>query len=150
MAKISGSAIINAPVEEVFAFVDDHNNTVKYMEGMVSWGVVGELCGVGTVFRGEMQFGPTKLTSEVVITELVPNEIIAWKSQSGPTNNGRWTIEPAGKGAKVTHEQEFELPGGVFGAMLAKTLEPIMRIQAERSLSKLKNLLEAKVLQEQP
>lgn len=142
MAQSSVSAFINAPVEAVFAYVDDYHNSTRYMEGLVAWEPVGELRGVGTIFQGALKAGPMTLRFEVEITELVENEIISWKSHSGISNNGTWTFEPEGDGTKVTFMQDFILPGWGAGKLVAKSLEPIIKAQSQQSMNALRRQVE--------
>jgi uncharacterized membrane protein len=151
----STSVSIDAPVEEVFAYVNDYRNVTQYMEGVVVWEPINAGSdpadhGVGTVYRLVLRGGPKKFTSEVEITQGVDNELLHWEPRSGLRNTGTWRLEPDGRGTKVTFEQTIVPPGGVAGKLLAQSLEPVIRAQYRRSLATLKQQLEARVEQPQP
>jgi uncharacterized membrane protein len=142
MAKFGGSVMINAPVEVVFEYVYNHENTTKFMEGLKTWEPIGELKGLGTLFRLEIQAGPTTFGCEAEITELVWDKLIRWESRSGISNSGAWLVESDGTSTTAHFEQEFVLPGGIAGELLAKTMEPLINNQTRRSLNALKQQVE--------
>ena len=52
MSHITTSEEIAAPVEAVFAFVDDHRNTTKYMKDLTKWAPAGSKThGKGAQFQ---------------------------------------------------------------------------------------------------
>ncbi len=55
----------------------------------------------------------------------------------------RQTVVPAGRGSRVRLEVDYELPGGPLGGLLdAAVVERQTEQEADRSLQKLKELLE--------
>ena len=144
MAKFNGSIVIDAPVEVVFEYVYNHENTTKFMEALKTWEPIGELKGLGTRFKLEVQAGPTTFGCEAEVTELVWDKVIAWESRSGIQNSGSWLCEPLGDNStKVYFEQSFTLPGGFAGELLAKSMQPFIDQQTQRSLNTLKQQVEA-------
>ena len=84
MAHITCTEGIAAPVEAVFAYVDDHLNTVKYMKDLTKWAPAGSKThGKGAKFLVAMKAGPMTLESKVDITAWTENRTIGWTSFEG-------------------------------------------------------------------
>jgi len=143
MGHITVTRIIGAPVETVFAYVDDHTNTTKYMKDLTKWQPVGSLAhGKGARFEVAMKAGPKVLDSTVLITDWTENKVIAWKSEKGFQQTGKWAFKAAGDGTEATFDMEYELGGGIAGKVLAKVAEPVVRMNIDASVDELKKQTE--------
>jgi uncharacterized membrane protein len=143
MGKITISKLIAAPVESVFAYVDDYRNTTKYMKDLTKWKPTGERThGKGAEFEVGMRAGPSTLSSTVHINTWAENKVIGWTSRSGFKQNGRWTFKAKGEETEATFEMEYEFGGGIAGRMLGRAAEPIVRVNLERSVGTLKEQME--------
>lgn len=143
MVKVEGTVVINRPIEEVFAFLTNPDNSSLW-QGMVleakqtSEGPVG----VGTTGQVVGQFLGRRMESTWEVTEFELNRKATLKTTSGPIpymNSA--TLEPVEEGTKVTLVAEYEV-GGFF-----KLAEPILarmaQRQAETDYANLKDLVEA-------
>lgn len=143
MVKVEGTVVINRPIEEVFAFLTNPDNSSLW-QGMVleakqtSEGPVG----VGTMGQVVGQFLGRRMESTWEVTEFELNRKATLKTTSGPIpymNSA--TLEPVEEGTKVTLVAEYEV-GGYF-----KLAEPILarmaQRQAETDYANLKDLVEA-------
>ncbi|MBV9101591.1 MAG: SRPBCC family protein, partial [Candidatus Dormibacteraeota bacterium] len=141
MGRISISETIEAPVETVFAYVDDHKNTTKYMQGLTKWKPAGDVThGKGAKFETSMKAGPSSLPSVVNITTWTENKAIAWRAVEGFKHSGKWAFKSAGESSTdVTFEMEYEFGGGIAGRMLGRAAEPIVRGNLEQSVTNLKS-----------
>ena len=143
MAKVEKSVVINRPVEEVFAFLSDVKNWLKWQSGMLEAEPSSEgPVGVGSTSRGVNQFLGRRLewTSEITAYEL--NKKVEQRIKSGPMLIEQTvTFEPVEGGTKLTLGGEGE-SGGLF-----KLAEPLVNRQMEKemgeNLSRLKDVLEA-------
>jgi uncharacterized membrane protein len=143
MSHITTSEQIAAPVETVFAFVDDHRNTTTYMKDLTKWAPVGSKThGKGARFEVAMKAGPMTLSSVVDITTWTENRAIGWKSTEGFKQTGTWSFKSSGKGTEATFDMDFELPGGIAGRMLSRVAEPVVRSNIEESVRKLRSEVE--------
>lgn len=140
MGHITIDMTINAPVATVFAYVDDYRNTTKYMKDLVKWQPTGKVThGKGAQFDVGMKAGPTTLTSVVDITTWMENRTIAWHSNEGFRQDGRWAFAPKGdRATSVTFDMEYEFGGGIAGKLLGRAAEPIVRGNLQRSVETLK------------
>ena len=143
MGHINVSRTIAAPVEAVFAYVDDYKNTTKYMKDLTKWQPVGsQTHGKGAEFAVAMKAGPKELGSDVLITEWTENRVIAWVSQSGFKQAGKWAFTAKGDGCEATFDMEYEFPGGIAGKLLAKAAEPFVKLNIVSSVDELKRQTE--------
>ena len=144
MGRITINETIDAPVETVFAYVDDHKNTTKYMQGLTKWKPAGEVThGKGAKFETAMKAGPSSLPSVVNITTWTENKAIAWRSIEGFKHTGKWAFKAAGDDSTdVTFEMEYEFGGGIAGRMLGRATESMVRSNLQRSVKTLKQQTE--------
>lgn len=138
MSRVTISLHIEAPREQVFAYVDDHTNTTKYMKDLTRWKPVGSTThGKGAVFDVAMKAGPTTLESTVEITTWKANQAIGWTSTKGLKQTGAWTFRASAQGCEATFEMEYQLPGGIAGRVLSRAAEPAVRGNLQRSVEAL-------------
>ena len=143
MSHINCTEKIAAPVEVVFAYVDDHRNTTRYMKDLTKWVPVGARDhGKGAKFEVAMKAGPMTLSSVVDITVWTENRTIGWTSLEGFKQTGRWSFSADGGGTAATFDMDYELPGGFAGRMLSKAAEPIVRGNIQQSVRNLKMQVE--------
>lgn len=142
MARIENTITINRPIEQVFAFIADYRNNVKWQTGVIAAGFTSPApVGVGTTFKYDAEFMGSKLETTGELTAHDPPKKIAWKSTSGPfPMSGSTSFESAAGGTLVTDTIEAE-PGGFFklaGPLLMKQMQG----QTEKDMKKLKDILE--------
>jgi uncharacterized membrane protein len=143
MGHITCSEGIAAPIEAVFAYVDDHRNTTNYMQNLTKWAPVGSKThGKGAKFQVAMKAGPMTLSSVVDITTWTQNRSIGWTSLEGFKQKGRWSFAKDGDGTEATFDMEYELPGGIAGRMVSRVAEPIVRGNIEKSVRNLRSQVE--------
>jgi carbon monoxide dehydrogenase subunit G len=127
--QVQVSIVINRPVEEVFAFLSDLENNLKWRSGMIeakktSAGPIG----VGTTYRMSNNFFGRRAEGEAVVTEYEPNRKYATMNKSGLRIKTQRMFEPFEGGTRVTFSVETEL-GGIF-----KLVEPFLAKVGKRRL----------------
>ena len=139
MATITVTETIDAPVSAVFAYVDDYRNTIQYMKDMTKWEPAGEQNhGLGSRFVLSMKVGPLNIDGEVEIDAWEENRTIGWKTLKGLRQDGSWAFREKGGGTEATFTVEIDLPGGIAGKMMAKTIEPLLKGALQGSVRQLK------------
>lgn len=131
MIKIEHSVVINRPVEEVFAFLEDSQNDPKWQSGVLEAEQTSEgPIDVGATFREVRKFLGRRLESTYEITEYELNRKFASKATSGPIPYTiSTTFEPHEGGTKVSVIGEAEVGGffklgeGVVSRTFANSLE---------------------------
>jgi uncharacterized membrane protein len=143
MTHLAASALINAPVEKVFAFTDDYHHTTAYMHGLSKWEPAGSKThGMGATFAVGMKAGPLTIDGVVEITDWAENRLIGWTSRSGINQSGRWSFRSRGADTQVSLDEDIQLPGGIAGRVVARLAEPVLRGNAEKSVVALKAQIE--------
>jgi uncharacterized membrane protein len=139
MGQITIHKTIDAPVEAVFAYVDDYKNTTKYMKGLTKWKPTGkETHGKGAQFEVAMKAGPATLASVVDITTWTENGAIGWVSRTGFKQTGKWVFRDKAGKTDVTFDMSYEFGGGIAGRLIGKAAEPIVRLNLQQSVDELK------------
>ncbi len=143
MGHITVTEKVGAPVEAVFAYVDDHRNTTRYMKDLTRWEPAGTVThGKGARFAVAMKAGPMTLSSVVDITVWTENRAIGWTSREGFKQTGKWSFASAGDGSEATFDLEYELPGGIAGRVLSRAADPIVRSNIQQSVRNLRTQVE--------
>lgn len=140
MAKVERTIIINAPVEKVFAYIEDPMLMPEWLPGMIeAKDVTGQ--GVETHFRWLYKMSGLRFEGETTVSEHIPNERIVTQSKGGIVSTWTWTFQPHDGGTEMNLVLEYTVPVPVLGK-LAETL--VLR-QNEREADQAMANIKAKV-----
>jgi uncharacterized membrane protein len=144
MPKARATITIEAPVDTVFAYVNEWTNAQKFTQDLVKWEPVGDnTTGLGAQFRAAMKMGPTTQESTLEITQHEPGSRLGWEPRDGFSQRGLYTFASTGDGTEVSFEVSFDLPGGLAGRTLGKVIEPVAKQNVGKTLKNLKREVEA-------
>lgn len=137
------SVEIDAPVGEVFAYVDDFTTTKDWMYGLDTIEPVGEqLRGVGATYDGTMRLG-VSLTSRLRCTRWERDELIEIESVKGIQNTQRWTFTDLGEGrTRLDAWISYTLPGGPAGKVIANAVKPLISVAIKHTSATLVHNIE--------
>jgi uncharacterized protein YndB with AHSA1/START domain len=140
--RVEHSAVINRPVEEVFAYATDPANVAEWQSSALEATVDGPL-RAGATGREVRKFLGRRMESTMRIEEYEPPRTFALQVTSGPVPfHVQQTTEPEGEGTRISVVIEGE-PGGFF-----KLAEPLVERAVKRELEgnteTLKDILEAR------
>jgi carbon monoxide dehydrogenase subunit G len=134
MIQIDKQTFINRPPQEVFNFVSDPANSMKYISGTQSseWTSNGPV-GVGSTWKTVTRFLGRDIEAELEITDWQPPTQNSYKAISGPVPF-EMTVkaEPQGEGTLLTQTGKVEFGGffklaeGLAGKQLDKQMEADM------------------------
>jgi carbon monoxide dehydrogenase subunit G len=129
-----------APPDKVAVYVSDFRNAKEWMVGVESVEPLGE-----DFYRLTLESPIGKIKPEVRIVEHGP-ESIGWVYTSSIEGGGRMEVSPDdGGGCLVSYTGEFHLKRKLFDrAARLVGAETFARTNGERSLSRLKYLMEAR------
>ena len=146
MITVEVSEIINRPIEEVFAFVADNRNDVRWQDGLIEVKLTPDgPVGVGTQVHTVRKFMGRRIESTGVITELIPDRKSAFKTLDGPGQvEGYTTFDPVEGGTRITAHMEMKSAG--FMAVAEPLVSSGLRRSLQKNLGDLKDLLESGVL----
>ncbi len=142
--RIEADIVIDRPVEEVFAYLSNPENYVKWEVHCRGSEVTSEgPIGVGTTYSDEVQFLGRRIKQIFEITEYEPNRKLSQKTISGPMGaTGSFSFESVEGGTKVTIVGEAD-PRGLWRLIPKGTMAREGKKEWEASFAKLKGLLEA-------
>jgi uncharacterized membrane protein len=132
---------VNAPVEEVFAFWENFENFPRFMSH------VREVKNRGNDLSHWVVDGPagTTLEWDAVITQVVPNKVLAWKSMPGSAvgHAGIVHFGPGQDGGtQVDIQMSYNPPAGAVGHAVASFFGSNPKQLMDEDLIRFKSLLE--------
>jgi uncharacterized membrane protein len=140
--KVDKVVTIGVPVEKVYSFWRDFTNLPRFMKHLES---VTILDGTRSAWTAKAPLGQTVSWHAEIIADQ-PNELIAWKSVEPHDipNAGsvRFRSAPAGRGTVVEVTLEYNPPGGILGATVAKLFGEEPGVQVEDDLRRFKQIME--------
>jgi uncharacterized membrane protein len=117
MASVTKSIVVNAPVEQVFAFWRNFENFPRFMKNIESISVVGPDT---THWKARGPLG-TSVEWDAKTISVQENHKIAWQSTEGNIEtHGAVTFGSEGAGTKVTVGIEYQPAGGALGEAVAR------------------------------
>lgn len=142
---VEHSVEIAAPVDEVFAFVDDHTKTRTWMYGLDRIEPVGDQTrGVGAEYDGVMKIG-VPLKSRIRCTVWEENRRIELTSVKGIKNTQRWTFTAIDEGrTRVDAWISYSLPGGPAGATMGAAVKPLIGVAVRNTSESLVRAVESR------
>jgi len=109
--RISRHVLIARPREEVFALVSDLARGAEWFAGITRWDPRSrKRRGVGAKYRVLVEVGSIEAGGTLVVTEWKPNRTIAWESEDGVDQRGRWRLHATPSGTELSLDVEFSLP----------------------------------------
>ncbi|HEY7182900.1 MAG TPA: SRPBCC family protein [Blastocatellia bacterium] len=132
---------IDAPVERVFEFWSNPRNFPHFMTNVREVRELGDGRSQWTVA------GPAGLSVKwnAVLTDLIPNKIIAWKSEPGSAiaNAGVVRFDSNnGAGTRVTVRMSYNPPAGAIGHAFAKIFGASPKREMDQDLLRMKTMIE--------
>jgi ribosome-associated toxin RatA of RatAB toxin-antitoxin module len=113
MQKLIRSTDVDREPEAVFDLLADPARYPEFFVGITRW----ERCstkerGLGAEFRVLMRVGSIEAGGMVRVTDWQEPLTIAWRSERGTEQHGRWTVTPHENGhTEVTLEIAYDLAG---------------------------------------
>ena len=143
MFEVSGSIDIGRPVVDVFAYLSDPTNNVKWESGVVEM----ELTSDGPVEVGstgrrvEKYMGTDEGTWEVTEFQEPRSLAVSFESQKF-IGDGRWDLEPIDAGTSLTYRFSGNAKNPLW-RLLTPLMTPMVRRYIRRDYGTLKQILEA-------
>jgi uncharacterized membrane protein len=108
MAHIEKSIEVNAPLRTVYNQWTQFEDFPRFMEGVKEVRQIDD-----THVHWHAEIGGRDKEWDAVITEQVPDSIIAWRSVAGAENAGRVEFHPAASGTRITIKLTYDPEGAV-------------------------------------
>ena len=142
--RFTARTVIDRTPRDVFAWVADHRNVPRVLEGVDRWDPLGDrVAGVGARFDVSMRALGLPLENVLVLDRWDEPRAIGWRSESGLVPQaGGWRFEARDGGTEVTLSIGYEPPGGALGGLLAGSVDGLVRGRLEQALARMKAVLE--------
>jgi carbon monoxide dehydrogenase subunit G len=143
MKTFTTTTFINRPVQEVFDFVTNPANAVKYESGTESSTYTSEgPVGVGSTLKNIGRMMGREIVANAEITQWNPPNVYSYKATNGPAKlEANYKFEVKDDGTLLIQNIQVKL-GGFFGIAEGLAVKQ-MRKQFEANFTTLKTLLEA-------
>lgn len=145
MGEVRHEAVIKAPREQVFAYVDDYRNVPEYMFGVGRFTPTTDVDhGLGSIFETAIKVGPKELTSTVECTEWVDGELIKLASVKGFGADTEWRFADGDEPGTTVLSVLFgyTLPGGLAGKVLGGLIGPFAEQGVKYTEGKVRDAVE--------
>lgn len=114
MARHENSIVIEAPLEEVFAYVNEPRTLPEWMVGMIETrNVIGT--GEGQQYEWTYKMMGIQLRGQNVVVEYDHNQRATHQSIGMISSTWTNTVEPEASGTKLTFVVDYSIPVPVFG-----------------------------------
>jgi len=143
MPTLAQSVTVNRPVQEVWEFISNFENTSRWSRGVLEARQTSDgPLGTGSTLQTVVKVFGRRRTAHYLVTEYEPNHAFAFEVTSGPmTSRARYSVKPAGAGTRLTASGEAEATG--LYKLLAPILIRVLKRHSEDDLANVKRLLEA-------
>lgn len=145
MPTITQSVTVNRPVQEVWDFISNFENTTRWSRGVLEAKQTSDgPLGIGSTLQTVVKAFGRRRTADYLVTEYEPNHAFAFEVTAGPmTSRARYLVEPAGAGTQLTASGEAEATG--LYKLLAPILVRTVKRHSQDDLTNLKHTLEASI-----
>jgi uncharacterized protein YndB with AHSA1/START domain len=143
VAKLVKSISIQAPVDQVFAYMSEPANQVEIWPSIVEVTNVERLPDGGYTHDWVYKMAGVRLKGSTQTLEFVPNQRFVEETKGGLESILTWTFEPENSGTRLTVETEYTVPIPVLGRMAEALIVKMNEHQGELVLANLKARMEA-------
>jgi uncharacterized protein YndB with AHSA1/START domain len=142
MAKLVKSISIEAPVDQVFAYMSEPTNQVEIWPSIIEVSEVKRLPDGGYTHDWVYKMAGVRLKGSTRTLEFVPNRRFVEKTRGGLDSTLTWTFEPEDGGTRLTVETEYKVPIPVLGRMAEALILKMNEQEGELVLANLKARME--------
>lgn len=121
MIHLEKAIVIAREPAAVFALIADPSRYEAFFVGMTRWSSRSkEQRGPGARYRVLIKVGSIEAGGVVRVTQWQEPKAIAWESELGIHQSGRWLVKRHAEGTELTLEIDFDLSGGPVGAIVER------------------------------
>jgi uncharacterized membrane protein len=143
MAKLVKSIVIGAPVEKVFAFMENPANLPEIWPSMVEVKNLQPAPAGGYNYDWAYKMAGVRLEGASETVEHVPNQLLVDRTTKGIDSEFHWTFQAEGAGTKLTVEVEYKVPIPVLGKLAESIIVKQNDKEADTLLANLKARMES-------
>lgn len=148
MSSVDRSIHIAAPVEEVWAVLEDVRRLPDLSPSTVAVDGPARLRQVGDTFRQTVEVAGRSFTSEWTVTEIEPGRALVVEGSIAPGTHYEMAerLSPDGDGTTLSLEMTYRLPFGPLGRLAARLgLESRAIDEASTVLTSIRDRVESRI-----
>lgn len=143
MIKMSRFVEINAPVEQVFAYLAEPRNTPEYWPSFQEVRDIEELPNGGTRSKWVYKMAGVRFEGESEDIEFVPNQRFVVQSKGGIASTITWDFRPTENGGTMlTVTTEYTLPGQLLGRLAEPFIIKVNERESDTLMANIKARME--------
>jgi len=143
MAKVERSITINAPVEKVFAYIEDPTLNPEWLPSVMEVkDVTVTEERVGSHFRWVYKLAGLLFEGQSTTTQYIPNRRIVTQSKGGIVSTWTWTFQPHDGGTKANLVVEYTIPVPVLGKLAEALVLRLNEREADLAMANIKAMME--------
>jgi uncharacterized membrane protein len=144
MVHVEDSITIDAPLDEVFDYLDTPENQVEITPSLSASELIERLDNGGSHVRFTYSMAGISLDGEVRATTYEPNERIEFEMTNGPLDGTiTWTFDADGGATHVTYAADYTVPTPVLQSVAEAFAQRYNERELQTTLQNLKDRLEA-------
>ena len=144
--RVEQKIVVNAPCDEVWAFITEPENYPRFFTGITRWEPEGrKKRGPGARYKMRMAVGSAELGGLIEVVEYDEPRDMAWTSVTGIDHRGRWRLRSRGPNrTAVTFRLSWNAPGGLLGWMSDRLSAPFVGRNLRSATEALKRQVESR------
>ncbi|MDT3435658.1 SRPBCC family protein [Haloarcula sp. 1CSR25-25] len=135
---------LDAPVETVFAFMDEPSNQAAVTPSLTRAERIERLPNSGNRAAYEYEMFGITFAGEVRASTYEPPERIVYEMTGDLTGRITWRFEPEGGGTRLTYAADYEVPGPLPEFLLAPLIRWYNRREVRQLLDNVAEAVEGK------
>ncbi len=143
MKKVSKSVSINAPVEKVFAYMEDPSHLPDIWPSILAISNIQEEADGKKSYDWVYKMGGMKFNGKSETVEFIPNKRIVVNNPKGIKSKFTWDYEQEGSGTRLNFQAEYVIPVPLLGKLAASAVTKHGDEEADQLLANLKAKMEA-------
>lgn len=142
MTSQTKSISVHAPVDQVYAYLDDPSHMPEFWPSLVEVHDVKPLPNGGHSNLWTYKMAGVRLEGTREDVEHVPNERIVSKTEGGVDSTQTWALEPEGDDTKLTFTVDYAVPVPVLGKLAEAAIIKLNDHEGDAILENVKTIVE--------
>jgi len=117
MAELERAAIVNAPIEKIFRYINEPRNWLEFWPSLMEMKDVQSLPNGGYRARWVYKMAGMRFKGEGEYIDVAPNHWLVIKTKGGIGSTITWTFRSAGNKTRVTLTIEYKVPIPLLGKL---------------------------------
>jgi uncharacterized membrane protein len=145
MVKVKKSIVIKAPVENVFAYMQDARSNLEWLPGIMEITDIHDEPGqVGSHFRWAYKMAGLRFEGETTLVEYVKNRRMVTEGRGAISNRWQFDYTTVPEGTRLDLDVEYTVPTPVLGRVAEHAIRGQNEREAELALSNIKARMESR------